>query len=84
MASTPEIGSAASAQIKAAEEAAQRIVKAHSELHHYTGAVGLKGIVESNSMWATYFADMNDAQEIISTSRARMVLAAPCTWRRSL
>jgi hypothetical protein len=63
MASTPEIG-AASAQIKAAEEAAQRIVKAHSELHHYTGAVGLKGIVESNSMWATYFADMNDAQEI--------------------
>jgi hypothetical protein len=64
MASTPEIGRVASAQVKAAEEAAQRIVKAHSELHHYTGAAGLKGIVESNSMWATYFADMNDAQEI--------------------
>src|SRR4051794_6267333 len=66
MATNPEIGSAASSQIRAAESAAQRIVKTHKELHHYTGAVGLKGIVESNSMWATYFADMNDAQEIHS------------------
>ena len=64
MMSTSEIGSAASAQINAAENAAQRVVKVHSELHHYTGAAGLRGIVETNSFRATHFADMNDAQEI--------------------
>jgi hypothetical protein len=43
----------------------QSIVEAHPELCHYTGAAGLKGIIiESNSFRATYFADMNDAQEI--------------------
>ena len=64
MASQPKLDSTASAQIKAAEIAAQRVVKAHPELFHYTGTAGLKGIIESNSLWATYFADMNDAQEI--------------------
>jgi hypothetical protein len=43
----------------------QSIVEAHPELCHYRGAAGLKGIIiESNSFRATYFADMNDAQEI--------------------
>jgi hypothetical protein len=43
----------------------QSVVEAHPELYHYTGAAGLKGIIiESNSFRATYFADMNDAQEI--------------------
>jgi hypothetical protein len=38
-----EIGSAASAQIKAAEDASEHVVKAHPELYHYTGAAGLRG-----------------------------------------
>ena len=59
-----EIGSAASAQIKAAEDASEHVVKAHPELYHYTGAAGLRGIVETNSFRATHFADMNDLQEI--------------------
>src|SRR3954463_10945035 len=36
-----------------------QLAKAHAELHHYTGEGGLKGIVESNSFHASYFADMN-------------------------
>jgi hypothetical protein len=64
MASQPKLDSAASAQISAAKIAAQSVVEAHSELYHYTGTAGLKGIIESNSFRATYFADMNDAQEI--------------------
>ena len=64
MLSTSEIGSAASMQIKAAEDASEHVVKAHPELYHYTGAAGLRGIVETNSFRATHFADMNDAQEI--------------------
>ena len=64
MADKPQISCAAAAQIKAAEESAQRVIKAHPELHHYTREVGLKGILESNALRATYFADLNDAQEI--------------------
>jgi hypothetical protein len=64
MASQPKLDSAASAQIRAAKIAAQSVVEAHPELYHYTGTAGLKGILESNSFRATYFADMNDAQEI--------------------
>lgn len=50
--------------MSAADEAAKRAMHGHPELYHYTTEAGLKGIVESNSLWATYFADMNDAQEI--------------------
>ncbi|HEY6339179.1 MAG TPA: DUF2971 domain-containing protein [Candidatus Sulfotelmatobacter sp.] len=64
MASQLKMDSAASAQIRAAKIAAQSVVEAHPELYHYTGTAGLKGIIESNSFRATYFADMNDAQEI--------------------
>lgn len=42
----------------------EQLAEAHAELHHYTGEGGLKGIVESNSFHASYFADMNDAHEI--------------------
>jgi Protein of unknown function (DUF2971) len=37
----------------------------HPHLYHYTSEVGLKGIIESNSIWATSFEHLNDAQEII-------------------
>jgi len=46
-----EIGSAASAQIKAAEDASEHVVKAHPELYHYTGAAGLRGIVETKFLF---------------------------------
>jgi hypothetical protein len=38
--------------------------RAHPFLYHYTSQDGLKGILGSNSLWATYFADLNDSQEI--------------------
>jgi hypothetical protein len=72
MASQPKLDSAASAQMTAAKIAAQSVVEAHPELYHYTGTAGLKGIIESNSFRATYFADMNDAQEI-HTLRVHLV-----------
>jgi DUF2971 family protein len=33
-------------------------------LYHYTGVIGLHGIVTSNSFWATHAAFMNDGQEL--------------------
>jgi hypothetical protein len=36
----------------------------HPELHHYTNLTGLQGIFQSNALWATHFADLNDATEI--------------------
>lgn len=38
---------------------------AHPLLYHYTSEEGLRGIIESNALWATYFADLNDSQEIM-------------------
>jgi hypothetical protein len=37
--------------------------EAYSELYHYTSATGLKGIVESQQLWATNVAYLNDAEE---------------------
>ena len=51
-------------KIGAAEGAIDSLVRDHPHLYHYTTGAGLKGIVESNSLWATYFRDMNDANEI--------------------
>jgi hypothetical protein len=51
-------------KIGAAEDAIVSLVRDHPHLYHYTTEAGLKGIVESNSLWATYFRDMNDATEI--------------------
>lgn len=36
----------------------------HSQLYHYTDGAGLQGIVESNSLRATYFGNLSDANEI--------------------
>jgi hypothetical protein len=38
---------------------------AHPELHHYTTFQGLKGIVETNTMWATHYRDLNDSTEVV-------------------
>ncbi len=37
----------------------------HPELYHYTTAAGLKGIVESQQLWATSISYLNDAEEHI-------------------
>jgi hypothetical protein len=40
------------------------LLRNHPQLYHYTDEAGLRGIIESNSFWATYFRHMNDANEI--------------------
>lgn len=37
----------------------------HDELFHYTNAAGLKGIIESQSLWATHARFLNDDSEIV-------------------
>lgn len=40
------------------------LAETHPELFHYTNAQGLAGIIESQSIWATHYAYLNDAEEI--------------------
>lgn len=35
------------------------------ELYHYTGIQGLKGIIESQTLWATHYKYLNDAEEVV-------------------
>ena len=53
--------------------------EAHPELYHYTTAAGLKGIVESQQLWATNIAYLNDAEEHIGffDRRFSVVLGEP-------
>lgn len=41
----------------------QRVSETCSELLHYTTAVGLQGIIESQQLWATNISYLNDAEE---------------------
>ena len=41
------------------------IAEVHPELFHYTGALGLKGIIESQTLWATHHGYLNDSREIL-------------------
>jgi hypothetical protein len=59
-----ERGGPLAAQVNKSEEPAEHVITFCPELYHYTDTSGLKGIVESNSLWATYFGDLNDAQEV--------------------
>lgn len=40
------------------------IAETYPELFHYTDIAGLKGIIESQTLWATHAAFLNDATEI--------------------
>lgn len=42
----------------------EKIIGTHPELHHYTTARGLEGIIRTNTLWATYFKELNDAKEL--------------------
>lgn len=35
------------------------------KIYHYTDLNGLKGIIESGSLWATHFSFLNDSNELI-------------------
>jgi hypothetical protein len=35
------------------------------QLYHYTGIQGLKGIIESQTLWATHYKYLNDAEEVV-------------------
>nr|WP_235843329.1 hypothetical protein [Enterobacter huaxiensis] len=34
------------------------------KIYHYTDLNGLKGIIESGSLWATHFSFLNDSNEL--------------------
>jgi Protein of unknown function (DUF2971) len=40
-------------------------IATHPELHHYTTFQGLKGILETNTIWATHYRDLNDSTEVV-------------------
>jgi hypothetical protein len=40
------------------------VLSEHAELHHYTTYAAVKGIYETNTLWATHFSDLNDATEV--------------------
>lgn len=40
------------------------ISEEYPELFHYTNSVGLSGIIQSQTLWATHYAYLNDAEEI--------------------
>jgi Protein of unknown function (DUF2971) len=53
-----------SAQVSATDGGNASLVQSHPQLYHYTNEGGLKGIIDNNSLWATYFGDLSDANEI--------------------
>lgn len=40
-------------------------LKEPTELFHYTGIAGLRGILKSQTLWATHYQFLNDAEEVI-------------------
>jgi hypothetical protein len=53
----------------------------HPELFHYTGIAGLTGIIKTQTLWATHYAYLNDAEEVkhFFTSRLPDILRAVVT-----
>ena len=48
------------------------IVEERSELFHYTDAAGLAGIIQSQTLWATHYAYLNDSEEIKYFHKTRL------------
>lgn len=42
----------------------RELVNLHREFHHYTSREGLKGILQTNSIWATHFSSLSDSSEL--------------------
>lgn len=49
----------------AARAQEKKVSEEHPELHHYTNRAGLKGIYDSQSLWATSFECLNDPTEFL-------------------
>ena len=49
------------------------IAESHPRLYHYTGEYAFRSIVRNNTLWGTYFDDLNDAREF---QQMRPTLAA--------
>lgn len=41
------------------------VIQAHPELHHYTTAETLGGMISSNSFWASHFRHLDDSTEVL-------------------
>lgn len=54
-----------------------QISDAHSSLYHYTSWEGLKGIVESNTLFATHAKFLNDSSELYSAASLLIGLLKP-------
>jgi len=76
------------------EIAAPDFVIRFPELHHYTDLSGLKGILSTNTLWATHFAHLNDRAEMRAlreplteflqsavVSRVRQSMVSRQAWR---
>jgi hypothetical protein len=48
----------------------------HGELHHYTTLASLRGIVASNTLWATSYRFLNDSTEVIRIKNAMISIIA--------
>ena len=40
------------------------LAKKHPELFHYTDAAGLNGIIKTQTLWATHYKHLKDAEEV--------------------
>lgn len=40
------------------------VLRAHPEVYHYTDAAAVEGIVGFNTLWATFYKDLNDTTEV--------------------
>jgi hypothetical protein len=47
------------------EIAAPGFADQYPELHHYTDLNGLRGIISTNTLWATHFSHLNDNTEVL-------------------
>ena len=44
----------------------EMVLQAHPEVYHYTDERGFEGIVKSNTLWASFYKDLNDTTEVTS------------------
>lgn len=54
------------------QESVQSVSAVYKELHHYTTASGLHGILTSQSLWATHISYLNDDEEHIGFFQRRL------------
>lgn len=63
---------------------AKKVSEEYAELYHYTGEAGLRGIIESQQLWATNFAYLNDAEEHVGFFEHRFPVLLERAIRRAV